>query len=152
MDEDETARRFDQVDPSRSEIELLVLGGAAASLLGVGVSLFQGGSQIDAVIAVLTVVAGWLTVHTTYTLRYAKHYLLVEPGAIDFPGAKGRPRLSDFAYFAFNLGMTYQVSDTDLQTPFMRKLAWQHSMLSYLFGTVIIAVALNLLINLASSG
>lgn len=149
LDEEQTEDRFAEVDPSRSEIELLVVGGALTALVAVGVMLVLGKSVLDAVLGLLTVGAAWLAVHTTYTLRYAKHYLRAEPGCIDFPGSDGKPRLSDFAYLSFTLGMTYQVSDTDLKTPTIRRIVWAHTMLSYLFGTVIIAASINLIASLA---
>ena len=58
------------------------------------------------------------------------------------------PRFSDFAYLAFTLGMTFQVSDTNFQTNTFRKVALGHSLLSYLFGTVIVAATVNLIVSL----
>jgi len=55
---------------------------------------------------------------------------------------------SDFAYLAFTIGMTFQVSDTDLQTSALRRIALRHMLVSYLFGAVIIAVTINLLAGL----
>jgi len=72
-------------------------------------------------------------------------------GFIDFNG-DGAPRLSDFAYLAFTLGMTYQVSDTDLRTPEVRRLVLRHTLLSYVFGTVIVAATINLVVGLAAGG
>jgi uncharacterized membrane protein len=150
LDEDETRHHFATVDPSRWETELLVIGGALAGLVAVGVLMAHGKSSVlEASLALLVVAAAWLAVHTTYTLRYAKHYLVVEPGCVDFEGSDDRPRLSDFAYLSFTLGMTYQVSDTDLRSPTVRRIVWGHTMLSYLFGTVIIASSINLLVSIA---
>ena len=150
LDESETKRHFAQVDPSRSETELLVILGALSGLIPVAVMLVRGRSVTEAALTLLTVSASWLAIHTTYALRYAKHYLAGQPGCIDFPGSQGRPRLSDFAYLSFTLGMTYQVSDTDLTTAAVRRMVWGHTILSYLFGTVIIASSVSLLIGLAS--
>jgi uncharacterized membrane protein len=58
------------------------------------------------------------------------------------------PVWSDFAYLAFTIGMTFQVSDTDLQTSALRRIALRHMLVSYLFGAVIIAVTINLLAGL----
>ncbi|MGB8384414.1 MAG: DUF1345 domain-containing protein, partial [Dermatophilaceae bacterium] len=58
----------------------------------------------------------------------------------------------DFAYLAFTIGMTYQVSDTDLQTSPIRLTALRHGLLAFLFGTVIVATTINLVVQLASSG
>ena len=150
LDETETRRHFAQVDPTRSETEMLVVLGALSGLVPVAVMLVRGRTVPEAALTLLTVAAGWLAVHTTYTLRYAKHYLAAEPGCIDFPGSQGHPLLSDFAYLSFTLGMTYQVSDTDLKTPTVRRIVWGHTMLSYLFGTIVIASAISLLVGLAA--
>ena len=62
---------------------------------------------------------------------------------------KDRARYSDFAYLAFTIGMTYQVSDTNLSTRQIRATALRHALLSYLFGAIIIAAAINLVAGLA---
>ncbi len=69
--------------------------------------------------AVLTVVLSWTLINTVYTLRYADQYFRSKPGGIAF-GAEDRqqqPGYRDFAYVAFTIGMTYQVSDTTLRDP-----------------------------------
>lgn len=144
-----TADHFDRVDPSRSESELLVVLASLAGLVAVGVMLIHGGTASEAALALLTVAAAWCAVHTTYALLYAKHYLAAEPGCITLQGSEDGPRFSDFAYLSFTLGMTYAVSDTDLRTPAVRRMVWGHTMLAYLFGTVVIATALNLVVSLA---
>ena len=65
-----------------------------------------------------------------------------------FPGSAD-PSDYDFAYFAFVVGMTFQVSDTSLQTREFRAAALQHALLSYLFGTVIFATTINLIAGLS---
>ena len=62
--------------------------------------------------------------------------------SVDF-NADELPDYLDFAYLAFTIGMTYQVSDTALHTKPMRRMALRHALLSYVFGTAIIAVAIN---------
>ncbi|MEO7423351.1 MAG: DUF1345 domain-containing protein [Ornithinibacter sp.] len=62
------------------------------------------------------------------------------------------PRPSDFVYLSFTLGMTYQVSDTALGTPRTRSLVLGHTVLSYIFGTVVVATTINLVVGLASRG
>lgn len=150
LDEAETQRHSAEVDPSRSETEMLVILGALSGLIPVATMLVRGRTVAEAALTLLTVAAGWLAVHTTYTLRYAKHYLAAEPGCVDFGGSQGHPQLSDFAYLSFTLGMTYQVSDTDLRSPTVRRMVWGHTMLSYLFGTIVIASAISLLVSLAA--
>ena len=93
----------------------------------------------------------WLLVHTVFTLRYALLYYTGRDGGIDF-NQSAPPCYSDFAYLAFTLGMTFQVSDTDLKTPNIRRTALRQALLSYLFGAVILAATVNLIAGLGSSG
>ena len=77
-------------------------------------------------------------------LRYA-HFCYTEPvGGINFNTPDENPRYSDFAYVSFNLGMTYQISDTELRTSELRRVVFWHTLLSYVFGTVILAAAISL--------
>lgn len=62
------------------------------------------------------------------------------------------PRYMDFAYLAFTLGMTFQVSDTDIENTAIRATALRHALLSYLFGAVILAATINLVASLGSGG
>ena len=87
--------------------------------------------------------------HTVYTLQYARLYYSDEPGGIDFNQA-APPRYADFAYLSLTMGMTFQVSDTDLQTSTIRATALRQALLSYLFGVVIVATTINLIASLGS--
>lgn len=93
-------------------------------------------------LAVFVVALSWGVVHTLYTLHYAKRYYGDGRQGVDFNGPE-QPSYQDFAYLAFTVGMTFQVSDTNITTRHMRRLVWQHGLLSYLFGTVIVAVTIN---------
>jgi uncharacterized membrane protein len=88
-------------------------------------------------------------VHTVFTLRYARLYYLDEDGGIDFNEADP-PRYSDFAYLAFTIGMTFQVSDTDIQDKTIRATILRHMWLSYVFGAVIVAITINLIAGLTT--
>ena len=94
----------------------------------------------------ISIVLSWAVVHTLYTLRYAALYYADQEGGIDF--SSGRPVFTDFAYLAFTIGMTYQVSDTTLKTSAIRKIALQHALLSFIFGTAIIATTINFVAGL----
>ena len=96
-----------------------------------------------------SVAVSWFTVHTVFLLRYALLYYAAPEGGIDFKMHE-RPSYRDFAYVALTLGMTFQVSDTDLRSTQMRATALRHALLSYLFGAVILAVAINLVATLLS--
>ena len=97
------------------------------------------------VLAVLTVAASWLLVQTEYTLHYARNYYRNGRGVQFLHGdtTLQEPTYWDFAYLSVTIGMTYQVSDTNLNTRSMRRLLLGHALLSFVFGTVIIAVTIN---------
>ena len=100
--------------------------------------------------AVLTVVLSRTVVNTIYTLRYADQHFRSAGGGIEFGDGDGaqRPGYRDFAYVAFTIGMTYQVSDTTLRDPRIRRTVLGHAGLSYLFGVVIVAGSINLISGL----
>jgi uncharacterized membrane protein len=154
LDAEHTAQLAVPEDPTRATSDLLTLGAAVASLAAVGIVLGRAASsqgttqELLAALGVASVVLSWLVVHTVYTLRYARLYYGASPnGGIDF-NEDDPPVYSDFAYLAFTIGMTFQVSDTDLQTKEIRRTALRHGLLSFLFGTGIVATTVNLIASL----
>jgi uncharacterized membrane protein len=101
-----------------------------------------------AALAVFSVFESWLMVHTVYTLRYARLYYSGTPGGIDFNGDNA-PDYRDFAYLAFTIGMTFQVSDTAIQSKEIRRAVLRHAWLSFPLLAVIIASTVNLVSGLA---
>jgi uncharacterized membrane protein len=99
---------------------------------------------------VLTVVLSWTVINTVYTLRYADQHFRSKPGGIEFAAEDGQqhPGYRDFAYVAFTIGMCYQVSDTTLRDPQVRRTVLAHAILSYVFGVVIIAGSVSLISGL----
>lgn len=148
-----TAAHARREDPSRPVADLACLSAAAASLIAVGILLVGAGDAkgttklLEIGLAIAAVLAGWTLVHTVFTLRYARMYFAGGLGSIDF-NEDGPPRYSDFAYVAITVGLTFQVSDTDLRSSAFRRLAIQHMLLSYLMGAVIIAITINLVAGL----
>jgi uncharacterized membrane protein len=142
-------------DPTEGSARLLLVGASVASLLGAGYALHLAGQHGGAArglligAAVLTVVLSWTVVNTVYTLRYAGQHFRSAPGGIAFGTDGGQcPGYRDFAYVAFTIGMCYQVSDTTLRDPLIRRTALGHAVLSYVFGVVIIAGSVNLISGL----
>jgi uncharacterized membrane protein len=151
-----TARRAVREDPARPVADLLLLAASVASLLGVGFLVVAGGNSKGVTkgllvgLAIVTVVVSWAVVHTSFTLRYARLYYAGRSGGLNFHQvADGQPQYSDFAYLAITVGMTFQVSDTEVNTSVMRATILRHALLSYLFGVVIIAIMINLVAGLA---
>ncbi len=145
---EETGSVATREDASRASAHLMVVGASVISLVGVGVTLAKASLRSGAPkvvltgVAILTVITSWTLVHTVFTLRYAHAYYGHPVGGIDFRSEEA-PNYHDFAYLAFTIGMTFQVSDTDLTSPVMRRLALRHALLSYLFGAVILAMTIN---------
>ncbi len=96
------------------------------------------------------VAVSWFTVHTIFTLRYALLYYADPVGGVSFNQPE-RPCYRDFAYLALTLGMTFQVSDTNLESTAVRATALRHALLSYLLGSIILAAAINLVAGIGSS-
>ena len=132
---------------------LIILISSVASLAGVGYLLVGAGPERhvgEAAIGILSVVAAWFAVHTTFMLRYAQlYYLGAEPGAVTFHQTNYRPRFLDFAYLAFTVGMTYQVSDTDITSRPMRGSVLTQGMVSFMLGAIVLASTINLVLQLA---
>lgn len=155
MDAEKTAQHAVRNDPTRRVAEVLLLVAALASLVSVGFVLARaahtsGGSELLRVgLGVLSVVLSWTVVHTIFTLRYARLYYYGADGGIDF-NQDEPPDYGDFAYVAFSIGMTFQVSDTSLSGREMRRTALKHALLSYLFGTGVLATTINLVASISS--
>ncbi|WP_353951702.1 DUF1345 domain-containing protein [Knoellia sp. S7-12] len=150
----QTRSRMEGGDGERRLSDVVVVFVGLASLLGVAVLLIGSRSDGDAkaaaaIVGLATVAVGWLCVQAVYTIRYARIYYATDEPPIDFNDDED-PALSDFAYFSLNLGMTYQVSDTNVRTRSLRKVILAHTMLSYLYGTVVIATTVNLVAGFTS--
>ena len=108
------------------------------------------GTAKDAHIALVTVTlaASWLMLQASFCLRYAHEFYTSSQGSspdggLEFPGEK-QPDYLDFTYFAVVLGMTFQVSDVQITSRTLRRLATLHGLLSFLFNTVIVALTVNI--------
>lgn len=157
-DATETERVATVADESRHVSALIIGGASIASLVAIIFNLVeaadnQGFDRASAVGgALVTVVVSWLVLHTLYTLHYADlHY--DEGAGVDFADrADGeRPDYRDFAYLSFTIGMCYQVSDQALRTRMLRRTVLVHSLLSYVFGVIIIASGINVVAGLVGS-
>ncbi|TWH69528.1 putative membrane protein [Micromonospora olivasterospora] len=155
LDARRTARLAVHEDPNRIVRDVLVLGACLASLVAVAVVLASAHRvspglprNVYSGLGVASVLLSWLVVHTVFTARYARVYYTGTDGGVVFHQSEP-PRYSDFAYVAFTVGMTFQVSDTNLTSNEMRTTVLGHSLLSYLFGAIVIAATVNLLAGLA---
>jgi len=152
-DPERTATLATREDDSRATADLLLVSASVVSLGGIAFGLVKAGQLHGPARAgmtaavVLSVFLAWLVVQSVYTVRYAALYYRGAPGGIDFNDDEP-PDYHDFAYVALTMGMTYQVSDTNLGTKDIRRTATRHALLSYLFGTVVVAVMINVVASL----
>ncbi|MEP6599386.1 MAG: DUF1345 domain-containing protein [Actinomycetota bacterium] len=155
MNPQQTAAHATQEEPGRAVTDLIVVIAAVSSLAAVGFVLIQASSakgtaqHLLAGLGVTSVALSWFAVHTLFMLRYARLYYTGLPGGVDF-NQRLPPRYVDFGYLAFTIGMTFQASDTDIQTTLIRATALRHALLSFLFGAVILSTSINLVAGLAN--
>jgi uncharacterized membrane protein len=154
MSATDTSRRARREDPGRAARDALVLTASIVSLVAVGLVLVRAshtsGLQKGLLLGtcILSIVLSWSVIHTVFSVRYARLYYEGDAGGVDF-NEQERPAYTDFAYLSLTIGMTFQVSDTDLQTKPIRRAALGHAMLSYAFGALIIATTVNLIAGLS---
>lgn len=142
-------------DPGRRAVGVLVIVTSAVSLLATAVILRQARScppamrELFVALCILAVAGAWVLTHTAYALRYAHLYYRDDQegvGGLSLPG-DAAPAYLDFAYFAFTIGMCFQVSDIAVSSPQIRRAVLGHSVLSFLYNTAILATAINLAVG-----
>jgi uncharacterized membrane protein len=155
QDPEGTERLAEAESRSRST-DSAVLIASGVSLAAVVEALVRSSGHQDA-IAVAAVIAGviaavlsWALVNTVFAFKYARMYYRDTDGGIDVP-QQVQPCYSDFAYMAFTIGMAYGVTETEPTDSSVRRVALGHALLSYAFGTGVLAVAINLVTNLGQS-
>ena len=146
-------------DSNRTFIFLFVI---ASSVISLGAIIFllisaKGksgeGVAFPVILALTSVLVSWWLVHTLFTLRYA--HLYYEPenanktvGGLEFPGDEKNPDYLDFVYFSFVIGMTFQVSDVEISSRRIRRLALFHALIAFAFNTAIVALSINIVSGL----
>jgi uncharacterized membrane protein len=156
LDDEKTREHATVEDTTRASTDVLLIIASVASLGAIGVSLLAARSGNDwekglaPALAVVSVGLSWLLIHTLFTLRYARLFYTDPEGGIDF-NMDEPPHYLDFAYLAFTVGMTFQVSDTNLRSRAIRSAVLKHMLLSYLFGSVILATTVNLVAGLSTT-
>ncbi len=152
-DEAETRRRAASLDPGRGAAWAIVVVGSVFSLFAGVVVVRQSAllapdaGAVLVALSLATVVLSWALTHTAYALRYAHLYYRrggeKDTGGLEFPGDRA-PSDFDFAYFAFVVGMCFQVSDVTVSSPTIRRAVLLHSIVAFVYNTAILAFVLNL--------
>ena len=110
----------------------------------------QNGDVLAMIKLVGTLLAIWLFANSVYAMHYAHAFYSRDPrkggdcGGIDFPKTE-HPVYWDFAYFAFTLGMTFQTSDVEITSGYVRKVVLAHCFAAFIFNIGVIAFTINVL-------
>ena len=144
--------KYIEEDPTAPVIFLVTVIGALLSVLGI-IALLSTAKQAPSgeraahfLLACLTIAGSWALVHTMFTIRYADMFYSVldaDPPPLSFPDT-AEPLFWDFVYFAFTIGMCFQISDACVTSSQIRKTVLGHALLSFAYNTVILAFTLNL--------
>ena len=97
------------------------------------------------VLAAVSLILSWLFMNTMFAMYYADAFYndgAHGPGGLAFPGT-ATPDYWDFVYFAFVLGMTFQVADVQITSRGLRQTALLHGVLAFFFNVVVIALTVN---------
>lgn len=151
---DKTRQHATREDEVRSVAATLTLLAVLVSLVGVFFTLrsaahAQGSTAYWLTgLAVLTTALSWSLLQAEYMLHYARRFYTDGGAGVHFVQRHSddplpNPNYFDFLYLSLTIGMTYQVSDTNLNTPQMRQLLLGHAALSYFFNVVIVAVTVS---------
>jgi len=165
-DAERTRGHSGEDDPGRRAVWIIAILASGFSLFATAVVL--RGARMCAVeartpfvvICLLAVASAWALTHTAYTLRYAHLYYRDDgngEGGLLFPNdppVKGEPpppdeppAYIDFAYFAFTIGMCFQVSDVTITSRLIRRAVTAHAILSFTYNTAILATAVSLVVG-----
>jgi uncharacterized membrane protein len=153
MDGGQTATAAQREDPGAPVRDVLLLAVAGVSIFAVAGAIIPSGRSEWPTVAlgVVSVAMSWVVFHTIFTLRYARAYYSEPAGGIDF-NSEADPDYRDFAYLAFTVGMTFQVSDTAISSRDIRASVLRQGLVSFMFLTIIIAISINVVAGLGSSG
>ncbi len=98
------------------------------------------------VVGVVTVVLCWLFLNSMFAIHYAHGYYGnygPQHAALEFPSTP-KPDYWDFAYFSIVVGMTFQVSDVQITSSYLRRVVLLHSVIAFFFNVFIIAITVNI--------
>ena len=145
-------------DGSRLLVMISILASSFAGIITVMLLMISTGEppeqkMLRVVLSVTGMMVSWLLLHTIFTFHYAHLYYMTDEdhsaptAALDFPKEK-KPDYLDFAYFAFVIGMTFQVSDVQINSRVTRRTALAHGLLAFALNTFVVALTINLIAGL----
>lgn len=150
---DDMRRHAAERDEGLPVILCIALAAVVISIVAIVSVLRAPAGWVEAALAFAAAPLGWAMVHVLMSQHYAHAFYTPDAGGADtgglmFPGSDA-PSLADFWYFSFGIGMTAQVSDVTVQTPALRRWVLGHAVGSFMYNTVILALAVNAGVALA---
>ncbi|MEL1242680.1 DUF1345 domain-containing protein [Flavobacterium sp. DGU11] len=143
-------------DDNISTIFAIILTAVCISFSGALLLIFNNDTPsfdkgVATIVTLIAICSSWALFHTIFTVRYAHLYhddTIIKngdgSGGINFPNPDA-PDYIDFAYFSFVIGMTFQVSDVTISSKTIRRYVLMHSIISFIFNTIIVALAVNII-------
>ena len=138
-------------DANRGILLLLAFAMTSVVMVAVGSQMAEADqtSWTDIALTIVTLLTAWFFGNSVYALHYSHLFYTADDGGkdmagIDFPGTK-LPQFSDFVYFAFTVGSTLAVSDTNITSPHIRKVVTAHSIAGFIYNVGVFALTVNLL-------
>ena len=153
MDPETTQRNAVQEDYQPVLEEISVVAATIASLAAIAFLLAPdrpAAENAAAAVGLAGVFMNWAVLHLMYTARYAHLYYAEPAGGIDFNHAGHQPSYRDFFYFSYTVGMSYAVADNNVSSTAVRAMVLRHAVLSFIFGTVILAATINLVAGIVT--
>jgi uncharacterized membrane protein len=157
-DAKETKARAGADDPGRTIVYGIVVLTSSVSLMGATLlvrnphALAPELAGAAAALCLVTVALAWSLTHVSFAFRYAHLYYREDDegvGGLEFPGGQA-PAYFDFLYFAFTIGMCFQVSDVCVASAQIRRTALLQAVISFAYNSIILAFVLNLVFGLAA--
>jgi uncharacterized membrane protein len=146
---DRIRQRATEEDEGQAAILIVTVAAAMASLAAIFALLSTSARSerpvLPVVLATVTILLSWASIHTIFALHYAhEFYDEIAGGGLAFPGDEKEPDYWDFVYFSFVIGMTSQVSDIGITSRQIRRTAAAHGVIAFFFNAALLALTINL--------
>jgi uncharacterized membrane protein len=124
----------------------VLMSAVVLAALGDELHAAKGGGVLALAVGVLSVILSWLFLNVMFAIHYAHGYygdFGDQHTGLEFPDTP-KPDYWDFVYFSIVIGMTFQVSDVQITSNYLRRVVLLHSVIAFFFNVFIIAITVNI--------